>query len=265
MARDPAWLWPNLLSLDAPLIAVVWQDFLSRSYAVPLRLPGRVALFLTVWAIYLGDRLLDARQPPVAAEPARHSFYRRHRAFAPALLAIVLAADALVTFGWLRPAIVVNGLIPFAAVLLYLGVLHVVGARIAKEPVVAFLFTAGTFLVAWTNDPASPIALLWPAAAFFALCLANLIAIESWEWRELRAEREPAHPLTRALARSIHVWAIALAVLALVFGHSPWYRAIALSAAAISGLVLVGRALPLELRRVLVDVALLTPLLWAPR
>ena len=70
MGRTPWWLWPNLLSLDAPILAVLWQDFLSHRYAVPLRLPGRLALFLTVWAIYVADRLLDSRHPVDRAEAA---------------------------------------------------------------------------------------------------------------------------------------------------------------------------------------------------
>ena len=29
VARPPWWLWPNLLALDAPLVAVVWQHALA--------------------------------------------------------------------------------------------------------------------------------------------------------------------------------------------------------------------------------------------
>jgi hypothetical protein len=261
--RYPVWLWPNLLSLDAPVIAVVWQTFLAACYHVPLRAAGRVALFLAVWAIYIADRLLDARRPAAPAEPARHVFYREHRKLAQAVLAVLVIAGAIVAAVWLRPRVLHNGLIPFAAVLLYLGVLHVTGSQsgMAKEPLVAFIFTTGTFLVAWTNDPVSPIALLRPALAFFLLCLANLTAIEVWEWRELRTAGERPHPVTALLVRGIYVWPPLLALVAFLAGH-PWYYAIAISAAAISALIWIGRRLPIELRRVLVDLALLSPLLF---
>ena len=59
MRPTPLWLWPNLLSLDAPLVALVWQDFAAHSFGHPLRLPARIVLALTVWAIYVVDRLLD--------------------------------------------------------------------------------------------------------------------------------------------------------------------------------------------------------------
>lgn len=60
-------MWPNLLSLDAPAVALVWQDFLARTFGIPLRMPARLVLGLTVWAIYLGDRLLDVRGPATGA------------------------------------------------------------------------------------------------------------------------------------------------------------------------------------------------------
>jgi len=59
----PFWSWLNILSLDAPLIAVLWQALLARTFHIPLRPSGRLALGLTVWAIYLADRVLDARTP----------------------------------------------------------------------------------------------------------------------------------------------------------------------------------------------------------
>jgi hypothetical protein len=260
--RIPIWLWPNVLSLDAPVIAVIWQTFLARCYAVPLRAPAQVALGLAVWAIYLGDRLLDARRPAPGGEAARHAFYRRHERAATALLWAALLAGVLVSLGWLRPAVIHNAVIPFAAVLVYLGFVHLTGARVAKEPVVAFIFTAGTFLAAWTNDPASPLTLLFPAAGFFLLCLANLAAIESWEWRELRRLGDAPHPVTRALIRGSRVWAPALAAAAGIFGRNAWYYAIAASALAITILIFAGRRVPIELRRVLVDASLLSPLLF---
>jgi len=98
----PLWLWPNLLSLDAPLVAVLWQGFLAYRFSLPLRPSGRLALGLTVWAIYLLDRLLDARKPPSVNgcdEPARHRYYRRR--FKP-MAALLLAENCTVTLAHSR-------------------------------------------------------------------------------------------------------------------------------------------------------------------
>ena len=262
-AVTPVWLWPNILSLDAPLIAVTWQAFVAQRYEVPLRPAGRLALFLAVWAIYIADRLLDARHPVTTAEAARHRFYRKHRQFTTVLLTVLVAASGVIAALWLRPAVWHNGLAPLAAVVVYLAALNLGGHRqIAKELVVAFVFTTGTFLVAWTNDPVSPLTLLAPAAAFFLLCLANLSAIEKWEWAELRLGGEPPHVTTRAMVRTARVWVPLLAVTALSRGRDPWYLAVGISAAFTAALLYSGGRLRIEARRALVDAVLLTPLLF---
>jgi len=262
--RTPLWLLPNLLSLDAPLVAVVWQDLLARSTASPLRWPARLVLGLTVWAIYLADRLLDVRRPAVGPESARHSFYRRHRRGAALLLLAVVSADAAVTIFLLRPAVFHTGLFALAGVLSYLAVVHLgLGWRPPKEILVALLFVTGTFLVAWTWDAAEGRPLLLPAAAFFLLCLANLVAIETWEWRELRVEASGRpQPLVLGLGAHLPLWTAALGAACLLFGSSPWFGAVGAAAALTAALTLVGRRLPLTVRRVLIDAVLLTPLFF---
>lgn len=255
----PLWLWPNLLSLDAPIIAVLWQGFLAYRFAIPLRPAGRFVLGLTVWAIYLLDRLLDARKPPGFLEPARHRFYRRHGEGMTALLAIVVAADALIALRWLRPAVLHDGLLPLGGVLLYLAAVHLFGdtAQGLKEVAAAVLFTGGTFVAAWSSLPCPQLA--WAAIAFFVLCLANIVAIETWESRDFHP---PPQPLTRWLARTYFVWVPAAVVVCILVGHDQWYSSIAVSATACALLFWLGRHLSLEARRVLIDGVLLSPILF---
>ncbi len=54
------WLWPNLLSLDAPVVAVLWQILFARCFQVPVDALAALLLLLTVWLIYAADRTLDA-------------------------------------------------------------------------------------------------------------------------------------------------------------------------------------------------------------
>ncbi len=54
------WLWPNLLSLDAPIVAVLWQILFARCFQVPVDALAALLLLLTVWLIYAADRTLDA-------------------------------------------------------------------------------------------------------------------------------------------------------------------------------------------------------------
>jgi hypothetical protein len=220
-------------------------------------------LGLTVWAIYLFDRLLDARKPPPLHEPARHRFYRRHSKLMAALFAVVLVADATIAILGLRPTLLRDGLVPLAGVLIYLATFHRMGhsVKVPKEIAAAILFTAGTFLTAWTSIPCP--ALAWAALAFFILCLANMIAIEAWEWRELAngLSRAP-HPLTRWLARTYLFWVPLAVIVCAIIGRNEWYTSIALSAGASALLFWFGRRLSLEARRALVDGVLLSPLLF---
>ncbi len=79
--RTPWWLWPNLLSLDAPLVAVVWLFMLARTWGVNYHPEHEyVLLALAVWVVYVADRLLDALvqgESPRCQE--RHRFHLRHR------------------------------------------------------------------------------------------------------------------------------------------------------------------------------------------
>ncbi len=256
----PLWMWPNLLSLDAPIVAVLWQSFLARCFSITPSVPARLVLGLTVWAIYLLDRLLDARKQPSGAEALRHRYSRRHSKAMTWLLATVLMCDAAIAIGYLRPVILRDGLLPLGGVLLYLALFHLAGRaiRIPKEIAVAFLFTAGISLTAWATFPCPELALA--AAAFFVLCLANLVAIEAWEWRELPSAAP--HPWTRWLARNYMCWVAVAAGTFAILGRNDWYASIALSAAACWLLYITGRRLSLEARRALVDGVLLTPILF---
>ncbi len=78
--RVPWWLWPHVLSLEAPLIAVIWQTMLARAHHIALMPSTTGGLALTVWLIYVADRLLDGMGGEKNATDLRHAFYRRHRA-----------------------------------------------------------------------------------------------------------------------------------------------------------------------------------------
>ena len=242
--RPPVWLWFNLLSLDAPLIALVWQDFLARCYPTALQPTGRGVLGLTVWAIYLADRLLDVRCPAPASESIRQQFYRRHRTFAQTLFFVVMSVDLLATCLWLRPAVFDNGLLLTAGVVAYLALFPLTrwGASAWKKPIAALLSTSGTFLIAWTGAGHPLTQLVWPAAAFCALCLSNLLIVDGvphgWVW-------------------------LILAGACLAATRNPnWFGAIMASAAGLTALCRWGRGISREARCVLADALLLTPLLF---
>lgn len=242
----PLWLWPNLLSLDAPLVAVAWQALLSAVTGTPLWPVGRAILFLTVWLIYILDRVLDVRRPASVSEAARHRFYRAYGREMTALAAVIAVVDVLLIFFEVHPAVFRAGLVTFAGVCLYFGLLHASRVRFPKELFVALLFTMGTFLVAFARSE-SPLSLLPLAGPFLVMCLANVIAIELWEGGAVAW-----------VARTYLFWVLPLVLCPLVW-PGPWSWAIALSSGALVALHLSGDRLGLGLRRALVDAVLLVP------
>src|SRR5262245_62998456 len=86
--RTHFWLWPNLLSLDAPAVALLWQVFFVRCFHASVGAESAVLLGVAVWLIYAADRMLDAWRG--AGKSARHEFYRRHwRAVVPVWIALL--------------------------------------------------------------------------------------------------------------------------------------------------------------------------------
>lgn len=78
--RIPWWLWPNVLSLDAPLVAVLWQAALAKVHHITIMPALHITLFISVWLIYIVDRVLDGFSMRGASRVSvRHAFYQRNR------------------------------------------------------------------------------------------------------------------------------------------------------------------------------------------
>jgi hypothetical protein len=105
--RIPWWLWPNVLSLDAPLVAILCQAALARAHKVSLLPSVYAALFLAVWLIYVVDRVLDGfTMKDEERLSARHAFYRRHRG----LFVFFVVPAGVITLLWLALAEIPEGI-----------------------------------------------------------------------------------------------------------------------------------------------------------
>jgi hypothetical protein len=244
----PWWLWPNVLALDAPAVAVVWQRFLGWAFGSPVPATASVVLGLTVWGIYLADRWWDARSD--THHQPRHRFAAAHRGLIVISLAALLAAAAF-TFALPRTYLLVGGLVA-VVVAGYFGLVHLlkpnaVTARGGKEMLVGLLFAAGVAvpLVAAGHD-----AVRWlPATAGFGvICWLNCRVIDRWEGEVTGDDtREP----------SLGITAVVLASLV----PRPVAFALAAAAALLLAVHLAEPKIGPRVARVLADVVLLTPLL----
>lgn len=227
-------------------MALAWQDFAARVFGNPLRPAGRIVLGLTVWAVYLADRLLDSRGSEPAPNTARHHFSRRRRRELTALLGAVLAVDTFFAAVELRRAIFVHGLVVAACVALYLLIFPARSSGWEKQGFAAALFSTGVLLIPATWLGVLP--LLVPGLLFAGLCLCNLVLVEVWERGQER--------------RLIWLAPAAIAALAMAPPRSAWGGAITISGVLLTALAVSGRRLAVDVKRGLADVALLTPLLY---
>jgi hypothetical protein len=176
------WLWWNLLSLDAPTVAVLWASVFAQASAIRLTYAEYTILALSVWIIYVCDRLLDVwRSYDRAALPARHRFCFRYSRM---LLAALVLASAIIVYlaaAELSARECWWGLLLAAVVALYMIAIHAKPSFLQKELVVGILFATGTTLALWSRN----ISFFWMArsswAAFALLCSLNCLSIECWE------------------------------------------------------------------------------------
>ncbi len=157
-----------MLSLDAVLVAIVWQQLLMRSFCDRgSTWPEAFSLGATVWLIYVADRLLDgARLDTDAPHTLRHGFYRNYRRVFLMMWIIVLAINTFVVTHCLPQELLRGGVLLASAVLIYGASVHFSALRfqvesrdaisknswlpIPKEVRVGVLFALGVSLCVWT-------------------------------------------------------------------------------------------------------------------
>jgi len=246
------WLWPNLLSLDAPLVALLWQVLFVRCFHARLGAVPSLLLGLAVWLIYAADRMLDAWRG--GEHQPRHEFYRRH------WRTVLPVWGALLTMGgWMAWTQLPAELLVRGALLACCSALYLIAVQLApeqwksagrKEAAVAVLFALGASLAAWPEvETAYDIISI---LLFSYLCWMNCTAIEDWEHgKEART--------TIMIAAAL----VSVTAAVLLREHRPVLGS-AETAGAL-GLVVLdrlrGRVSP-EALRVLADAVLLTPVLF---
>lgn len=218
------WLWWNLLSLDAPTVALLWASLFARFSTVHLTIAEYAALALSVWIVYVSDRLLDvweSKNPSML--PARHRFCFRH---APTLLVALVVAVATIAYTAARELPAREdwcGLVLSGIVVVYMVGIHAKANPFArfmpKELIVGALFAVGTTLPIWSRGSFRSASFSW--IAFALLCTLNCLAIEFWERPHSRSRSDSPLIFPVALSKTlISGFAAALAIFA--FSAALW-------------------------------------------
>lgn len=263
-------LGPNLVGLDAPVVAVVWMKVFGRLADVEVSDRATWLLFLAVWLIYSMDRWLDASRRAFY-ETERHQIHEgfpRSIQLAYGLVLLLLFKDAVIG---LNARAWIAGVMLVFMTAGYFFCVHWQGERfprsLPKELWVGMVFAAGCALVPWSLGKGLE-CWIWIVPLLGWVCFLNCAAITRWE--NLRMDRERPGSLLNTwpvfLARLAWICGITSAVCIALLLFLPAQR-LALVSLAVSG-VLLGmmdvfrESMDRRLLRVLADVALLTPLLF---
>jgi hypothetical protein len=293
LAGAPWWLWWNVLSLDAPMVAVAWALVFTKSARVAVPGAEIAVLGLVVWLIYTVDRLLDGHAgvsaraedfrtrmlpdrarafgPPLRQRHVFHQIYARGIASVAAVIGAFTAILVLTRVG----EMVLRVALPVGLILvLYMAWVHLgrgrVMARLPKEVAVGGVFAAGVALPTWSRLAERRWEFFLLAVLFAAVCALNCVAIEEWESLRERDSSAGGRPLpAKSFGFGSGRFAVALAICAALLApvirlrgeFSAIGAAIAVSAVLILILDLTRERISADALRVLVDVALLAPAL----
>ena len=263
------WEWPNVLSLDAPLIAALWQSLFAHVFGAALGWPYALLLGAAVWLIYSADRWFDGRSLGADARTRRHRFYVRHRRLIFRVWWLVFAGTFTLSVFLLTPAEFAGGAVLGTLMLSYLLRRHRGDQKThPKELQIAIIFALGVVFLPLLSRAldVSSLSLVFYGGLFGVLIFFNCALIARWEG-DLDREVAPFSVRAPKLAARLNLLTLGFALLCaasgLFFGSMrPLFAALALSAFLLYSLGQLSPRLSPAARRVLADAALFTPLLW---
>ena len=270
----PWWLWPNLLNLDSPMLAVIRQEQFARIAGVNLAFGDRLLLFCCTWLVYCADRVLDVVDADARAETGRHAIHKKGHpvwlsiSVVMFITALVIAITRLNASAWLAGGIV------FVLTAVHFAATHwwpVLRTRLwPKEWHVGLVFSVGCALQVWAVQPDVWPSLLPAVLGFGALCAMSCSHITTWE--VVTADRRDADSLLNAhpwFIRRLSWFDIALGLLALTLAAALGQAEIqkARGSVALSGLGLAWlhdrcNRYSADFLRAMADFGLYTPLLF---
>jgi hypothetical protein len=269
--RPHWWQWLTVLSLDAPLVAVLWQGLFARMLGVRLDWHDPVLIFLAVWIVYAADRWIEGwRLAPEIVRTQRHYFYIRWRwpVFAIGLIAIVTTTVIAITR--LDGREFKAGFVLLIPTLLYLFSHQLVHRhhplRLPKEICIAVIFALGCALAPAVQALDKISSLILPTTLFGLLCFADCALIASWEKDvdTLHGQTSLALQWTRGLVL-IHAlpWLLfAAGLIALLFTSQSMALCVAASGLLLGLLDVAHPRIGRQAARAAVDVTLMTPAIF---
>lgn len=273
--RKPLWLLPNLLSLDAPLVAMAWLYVFAHTWRLGYQpWEAYAALGLTVWMIYVSDRLLDASLAGGIDAPLepRHRFHVQHqRVFRIGALLAGLSVIALVVT---RMPMAIYQYALFGGVMVagFFGLSMLSSQDPRETPHTKNIFAGMTFAFGTAMTAHiyryeyNLFDMLWSREflCFAVLCVLSISAIDLWEHAARSSDAESKASDELALTLPLIVLAGASLSFAMMDeGQTtrPFFYAILTGAGLLYVLNRARARFQMDSLRVLADVILLAPVL----
>ncbi len=273
--RKPWWLYPNLLSLDAPLVAVAWLYIFAKTWRVDYHpWEAYVSLGLAVWVIYVADRLLDAsiHTGTTGRLEARHAFHQKYRKFFVIGAGIASITTLYLVVRYMQSPIYHYLMIGAVLVAGFFGLLMLSSQESSEVPhtkniLAGVTFAFGTAMMAHHYLPAFGIPEMLKSREFLCfavLCTLNISAIDLWEHAHRATDIEVKASDELALTLPLTLLGGASLVFALLddgMVTRPFFYSTLTGAALLQILNRSRARFSIDALRVLADVALLLPLI----
>ena len=269
----PIWLLPNLLSLDAPLVAVAWLYMFAKTWRVNyLPWVAYVSLGLVVWIIYVVNRLLDASMGNDRdRSKARHDFHRKHSRVFRALACgagtiasvMIIKGLPMTLYGYaIVGALMVGGFFTLS----FFSSTESSEIPYGKNIVAGLTFAYGTAMLAhaYTGFEKDTLIRSPEMICFAVLCILNISAVDLWEHASRSNDLEIKASDELALTLPLTLLGAASLVFALRdpdLSTRPFFYAILTGAALLQILNRTRSQWSMSSLRVLADAALLVPLI----
>ncbi len=272
--RKPLWLLPNLLSLDAPLVAIAWLYVFLQTWRLYHPWEAYVTLGLAVWVIYVADRLLDCSMAGDAGArlEARHDFHLRHRRRFVIGLAVALAIAVSLVLTRMPMTIYRHLVIGGAFVAGFFGLAMVTAQErqdvpMTKNIIAGIAFAFGVSMTAHLyrfEFGMSDLITSREFLCFSVLCILNISAIDLWEHADRSSDKEVRARDELALTLPIvvlGVFALGYAVVEDEQATRPFFYTVLTASALLYVLNRNRSRFSMDALRVLADLALLAPVL----
>ncbi len=269
--------WPNVLGLDAPLVILGWTLLFSAHYNTQVDPGACASIFLGIWSGYILDRWLDAQRiPENSLITVRHRFARRYSGAliqAGLGLAAASAAFGLVSFPfeifWMAVALLTIAILYFR----YIASTPKAQTLRQKAPIKEFsvsLILAGAAIVplGWRPLLLAPFSTALCGALLATVYFQNCALIASWDQSTDQRQNQSGYFTLQPHGSKIVRWigpVILITLAGIHWGLPEKYQvpsrilfAFAISATGLQTLHFFRNQIPLDSRRALADVALMS-------